>query len=163
MSVDIVPIERRHIAAFHTVLDSVAREGRYLAFREAPPAARVRRAVLGNLRLGTAQFVAVDGEQLLGWCDVVAKSHECLRHSGTLGMGVLAAHRRRGLGTRLIAATLAAAGQRGLERIELTVRADNAPAIALYHRFGFAIEGRAQRYLRVDGAWFDALLMARLT
>jgi len=43
------------------------------------------------------------------------------------------------------------------------VRVDNAPAIALYRRFGFTAEGTCVRYLRMDGAWFDALLMARLT
>jgi len=42
MSVEILPIERRYIAGFREVLDSVARERRYLAFTEAglPPGAR---------------------------------------------------------------------------------------------------------------------------
>jgi len=42
------------------------------------------------------------------------------------------------------------------------VRADNAPAIALYRRFGFEVEGACRQYLRLDGVDYDALLMARL-
>jgi RimJ/RimL family protein N-acetyltransferase len=162
MPIEIVPIQRRHIAGFRSVLDGVARERRYLAFLEAPPADRVRRFVLGNLKNGTAQFVALDGEQVVGWCDVTPKSHEALRHSGTLGMGVAASHRGQGIGTRLMAVTLDAAAANGLSRIELIVRSDNATAIALYRRCGFETEGTCRRYMRVDGAWFDALLMARL-
>ncbi len=162
MTVEIVPIERCHIAAFREVLDGVAREGRYLAFLEAPPLPRVRRFVLDRQRRGAAHLVALDADQLVGWCDVTPKEHRPLRHSGVLGMGVAASHRARGIGSRLLTATLAAAAAAGLTRIELMVRADNRRAIALYERFGFVTEGLCRRYLCIDGESFDARLMARL-
>jgi ribosomal protein S18 acetylase RimI-like enzyme len=162
MSIEIEPIQRRHIAGFREVLDAVARERRYLALTEAPPMSQVRRFVLGNLKSGTAQFVAVEDQRVVAWCDVRPKPREALRHSGTLGMGVLASHRGQGIGTRLMAATLEAAEANGLCRIELLVRADNEAAIALYRRFGFDTEGTCRRYMQMDGLWFDALLMARL-
>ena len=59
-------------------------------------------------------------------------------------------------------ATIEAAAARGISRIELLVRADNEPAIALYQRFGFELEGRLRKYLIVDGAVHDVLAMARL-
>ena len=158
----IVPIERRHIAGFREVLDGVAREGRWLAMLEAPPAARVRSFVLGNLRTGNPQFVAVGDERVVGWCDVTRKLHATLRHSGTLGMGVAASHRRLGVGTALLAATLEAARARGFTRVELVVREDNAAAVALYRSHGFETEGRLRDYLVVDGRAYDALQMARL-
>jgi len=158
----IVPIERRHIAGFRAVLDDVARERRYLAFLEAPPMARVRRFVLDGLRAGISQHVAVDGDRVVGWCDVTPKSHETLRHSGTLGMGVATSHRGIGVGTALLRATLEGAFARGLTRVELVVRADNELAIELYRRQGFELEGRLRQYIVVDGAAHDALQMARL-
>jgi RimJ/RimL family protein N-acetyltransferase len=161
MSVEIVPLERRHIAGFREVLDGVARERRYLAFLEAPSLSRVRSFVLQNLRSGTAQFVAVDVGRVVGWCDITPRTHETLRHGGVLGMGVAASHRGRGVGAALLRATLDAALARGLTRIELTVRADNHPAIALYQRHGFELEGRMRGYMIVDGVACDALLMAR--
>ena len=162
MTWQVVPIERRHIAGFREVLDGVARERRYLAFLEAPPLARMRRFVLDGLSCGIAQYVAVDGERVVGWCDVVPKSHETLRHSGTLGMGVAASHRGIGVGTALLRATLEGAFARGLTRVELVVRTDNEPAIELYRRHGFELEGRLRRYIVVDGEACEALQMARL-
>jgi putative acetyltransferase len=50
----------------------------------------------------------------------------------------------------------------GILRIELTVYADNVPAIALYRKFGFEIEGRHRGYAMRDGRYVDAFAMARI-
>jgi len=163
MTVEIVPIERRHIAAFREVVDAVARERRWLAMQEAPPLARIRRVVLDNLREGAPQFVATDDGRLIGWCDVRPKTYPSQRHSGVLGMGVAASHRGRGVGAALLHTTLDAATAWGITRVELIVRADNAAAIALYERQHFELEGRLRDYLIVDGTAYDALQMARLS
>ncbi len=63
------------------------------------------------------------------------------RHSAVLGMGVVAEYRGQGIGARMLATTLEMGEARGIRRAELVVRADNAPAIALYRRFGFEVEG----------------------
>ena len=162
MSVEIVPIERRHITGFREVLDGVARERRWLALLEAPLLPRVRGFVLNGLRNGMTQFVAVDQGRVVGWCDVNPKTHETLRHSGVLGMGVAASHRGQGLGSALLRATLEAASARGIKRVELVVRTDNAAAIRLYEKSGFECEGRLRDYMIVDGRAYDALQMARL-
>ncbi len=162
MTVEIVPIERRHVAGFREVLDGVARERHYLAFLEAPPLTQVRRFVLNNLRSGAAAFVAVDAGQVVGWCDVTPKAHATLSHGGVLGMGVAATHRGGGVGGRLLMATVETALARGLTRIELVVRADNLAAIALYRRSCFENEGLLRNYLLLDGQYYDAFLMARL-
>jgi ribosomal protein S18 acetylase RimI-like enzyme len=162
MSWQVVPIERRHVPGFREVVDGVARERRWLAMLEAPPPAQVRRFVLGNLRSGNPHFVALDGERVVGWCDVTRRTRETLRHSGTLGMGVAASHRGIGIGRALLRATVEAAFTRGLTRVELVVREDNAAAIGLYLAHGFETEGRLRRYLVLDGQAYDALQMARL-
>ena len=163
MDVRIVPIARHHLAGFHSALDRVAREGRHLAMLEAPSFVRTRRFVLDSLKAGAIHVVAVAGyDEVVGWCDLRPKSAPTLRHSAVLGMGLIAPYRAQGLGSRMLAATLDAAGQAGLQRAELVVRADNAPAIALYRRFGFRLEGTLRDYLRVDGVSHDALQMARL-
>ena len=162
MAVEIVPIERKHIAGFRDVLDGVARERRWLAFLEAPPMPRVRSFVLNGLRNGMTQFVAVDDARVVGWCNVNPKTHETLRHSGVLGMGVSASHRGGGVGSALRRAPLEAASASGIVRVELIVRADNAAAIRLYAGHGFEAEGRMRDYMVVDGRAYDALQMARL-
>jgi putative acetyltransferase len=84
-------------------------------------------------------------------------------HAGTLGMGVHDAWRGRGIGTALLAELINLADRwLGLRRLELTVYVDNVPALALYRRFGFAIEGTHRGYAFRDGALADAYTMARL-
>ncbi len=161
MGVEIVQIQRRHIAGFRDLLDGVARERRWLAYLEAPPLPRIRRFVLNGLRNGMAHYVAIDDGRIVGWCDVNPKTHETQRHSGVLGMGVAVDYRGRGIGTALLTEAVDAALARGLSRIELVVRADNDAAIALYERHRFEHEGRLRDYMVVDGVSFDALLMAR--
>jgi ribosomal protein S18 acetylase RimI-like enzyme len=161
-SLRIVPIGREHLVGFHAALDSVAREGRYLAMLEAPTFGRTRRFVLDSLREGAVHVVALAENTVVGWCDLRPKSAPTLRHSAVLGMGVVHTHRGRGLGTRMLAITLQTADARGVRRAELVVRADNELAIALYHRFGFVTEGICRQYLSLDGKDVDALLMARL-
>jgi ribosomal protein S18 acetylase RimI-like enzyme len=157
----VLPYARRHLAGFHRAVDSVARERRYLAMTEAPTLSRTRRFVLDSLRDGAVHFVAVSGDAVVGWCDLRPKKPVAQRHSAVLGMGLVQGWRGLGLGTRLLASTLDAAAARGIARAELFVRSDNEPAIALYRRFDFAVEGTCRDYLRLDGASFDALLMAR--
>jgi ribosomal protein S18 acetylase RimI-like enzyme len=161
-NVQIVPIGRAHLAGFHAIVDSVAKERRYLAMLEAPPFTRTRRLVLDSLRAGAVHVVAVANGEVLGWCDLRPKAAPTLRHSAVLGMGIIAAYRGQGIGSRMLAATLELALARGIRRAELNVRSDNAPAIALYRRFGFVEEGTCRNYMCVDGVDYDALLMARL-
>ena len=161
-NLQIVPIGRAHLAGFHAAVDSVAKERRYLAMLEAPSFTRTRRLVLDSLRAGAVHVVAVAGDEVIGWCDLRPKTAPTLRHSAVLGMGIVAAYRGQGIGSRMLAATLELAWARGIRRAELNVRSDNAPAIALYRRFGFVEEGTCRNYMCVDGVDYDALLMARL-
>ena len=67
------------------------------------------------------------------------------------------AHRGQGRGRHMLRALLAVAAERGAREVFLDVRADNAPAIALYASEGFEEIGRRPRYYRPDG--MDAIVM----
>jgi putative acetyltransferase len=49
-----------------------------------------------------------------------------------------------------------------IERIELTVFADNPSALALYRKFGFEIEGTGKKFALRNGEYVDAYYMARM-
>jgi len=116
--------------------------------------------VLSNIERGVPQFVAVRGEEVVGWCDVSPQRGEGFTHVGTLGMGVLRGFRGRGIGTRLMERTIGEAKERGLERIELEVYASNTPAINLYEKRGFALEGVKKKARKLDGVYDDIIVMA---
>jgi RimJ/RimL family protein N-acetyltransferase len=71
--------------------------------------------------------------------------------------------RHHGYGAEAIAVLLDYAfGERGLNRVGLSVFEFNEDAIAAYGKLGFRQEGRLRRALRRDGAFHDAILMSVL-
>ena len=84
-------------------------------------------------------------------------------HAGAIAMGVHDGFVRRGIGTALLRELVDAADNwLGLVRLELQVFADNEPAIALYRRLGFEVEGTLRAFALRNGRLMDALSMARL-
>lgn len=76
------------------------------------------------------------------------------------GVYVHPAHRRGGLARRLLGAACAHARAQGVLQIHLAVNAGNPRALALYESLGFTAYGREPRTLRVDGVFYDEILMA---
>ena len=74
-------------------------------------------------------------------------------------MAVAPGSQGQGLGARLLSALLAEADRRGQRVVSLEVRADNAPAQALYTRFGFTRIGVRRGYYQPSGA--DAWVLTR--
>lgn len=84
------------------------------------------------------------------------------KHSLSLGLGVLQDALRRGIGNALLAAVESWATEHNIHRLELTVRTDNFPALALYERRGFRREGNKCHSLYVDGVYHDEHVMSKL-
>jgi RimJ/RimL family protein N-acetyltransferase len=160
--IEIVPISAVHIDGFHRTLDFIARERRYLALLEAPPLESMRAFIPDIIKKGHPQFVVLSDGEVVGWCDVLPKPWPIHAHVGVLGMGLLPPFRGRGIGRRLIEKAIDAARGLGLSRIELTVREDNANAIALYKRMGFVAEGIQRNAFKVDGQYQNLVMMALL-
>ncbi|TNM29179.1 ribosomal protein S18-alanine N-acetyltransferase [Streptomyces sedi] len=74
-------------------------------------------------------------------------------------IGVAGAHQGTGLGGRLLARMLSAAGAFGCAAVMLEVRVDNEPAKRLYRRFGFQQVGVRRGYYQPGNR--DALVMRR--
>ena len=160
MSLAIVPTAEVHFEGLRQALDVVAREKRYLAFFQAPPpenAIEFYRSIVAN---DLCQVVAIQDGAVIGWCDVLPTHGEARAHVGTLGIGLVPSARHRGIGAKLMEAAIQKAWAKGISRIELTVRTDNANAKALYERLGFAIEGINRSAFCVDGKFFDTYTMA---
>jgi len=158
-----VPVIRRSRAtdaeAFGEALGAVARERRYLATVEKFPLERTMAFLQEIEDDDLPQVVATASDRIVGWCDIIPKKSVGYTHVGNLGMGVIKDWRSRGLGRRLIADCLVLARERGLEKVELTVYADNVPAIRLYQWAGFLREGLRLAARKLDGAYQDEVLM----
>jgi ribosomal protein S18 acetylase RimI-like enzyme len=162
MSHEIVPTHESHFESLHRALDIVAREHKYLALMQAPPLERSVAFYRGLIEAGFPHVVALDGARVVGWYDVSPVFGQSRAHIGLLGIALLPEARHQGLGARLLQAAIDRSWARGLTRIELSVRADNLNAKALYERFGFAHEGVQRRATLIDGVYHDAHAMALL-
>jgi L-phenylalanine/L-methionine N-acetyltransferase len=69
----------------------------------------------------------------------------------------------QGIGSQLLGETIDLADRwLDIKRLELTVFVDNAPAVHLYQKFGFVIEGTLKKYVFRSGNYVDAYTMARI-
>jgi len=85
------------------------------------------------------------------------------RHSAILRVLLLPDYHATDVETRLFEAALDLADNwLDCHRVELEVYPDNAPALALYHKFGFEVEGTLRAYAFREGAYTDSYLMARV-
>jgi ribosomal protein S18 acetylase RimI-like enzyme len=161
MNVSIAPLSESQFEQLREVLDTVARERRYLAVLQAPPPEQSFAFYRGLLAQGQCH-VALDGTRVVGWCDIQPAFGEARQQPGAdAAMPALGkqAHAKR---AHVLAAAVATAWSRGLSRIELTVREDNLDAKALYERLGFQNEGIKRQCMRVDGRFYDCHAMALL-
>ncbi len=103
-----------------------------------------------------------DGE-VVGNLGLTLAINERRRHVAEFGMAVCEAAQGQGVGSALMGAMIDLADNwLNLHRLELTVYTDNAPAIALYRKFGFVIEGESVDYAFRNGNYVNVYHMARI-
>jgi len=108
-------------------------------------------------------IVAERGGVVVGNAGLMPMPQVRRRHAMGLGISVAPAAQGQGVGTALMQALIDWADRWAqVLRIELTVFADNASAIALYRKFGFEHEGTHRAYALRDGVYVDVHAMARL-
>jgi len=108
---------------------------------------------------GTEAMLAEVGDEPVGLI-----IHRMLWGDGEiLTLGVAPEHRRRGIGSRLLATALNSMVMQGVNRVFLEVAVNNEAAIAMYESMGFDRLGRRPGYYLVEnGRKVDALMMVRI-
>ncbi|MBY7144889.1 GNAT family N-acetyltransferase [Virgibacillus sp. NKC19-3] len=112
---------------------------------------------------GSVLFVAEVDMKIVGLINFQNGWRKSLEHRGSFGMSVEKDSRESGIGKALIKALLEWAQDSTLiEKVGLSVFADNNRAIQLYKKFGFEEEGRRKREIKnADGQYIDDILMYR--
>ncbi|EFH6610314.1 N-acetyltransferase [Escherichia coli] len=114
-------------------------------------------------RQGFKQLVACIDGIVVGHLFIEAYQGPRRSHVATFGICVDSRWHNRGVASALIHELIEMCDNwLRIDRIELTVFADNAPAIAVYKKFGFHIEGTGKNYAFRNGEYIDAYYMARV-
>lgn len=111
---------------------------------------------------GMTSIVAELEERIVGVASVTQYRGR-RSHVGDIGMSVHDEFCNRGIGTALLVALVDLSDNwLNLKRLELTVYVDNEPAIRLYKKFGFEMEGTRRGDVFRNGQYVDSYAMARL-
>jgi ribosomal-protein-alanine N-acetyltransferase len=103
-----------------------------------------------------------DGSRLAGGL-TLSNVRRGVAQTATMGYWMGEPYVRRGYMTDALKLAIAFAfGHLGLHRLEAACLPRNVASIALLRTCGFAEEGYARRYLRINGEWQDHLLFAML-
>lgn len=83
------------------------------------------------------------------------------KHVALLGITILKEYTGLKIGSLLMKKVIEWAEKNKVEKIELEVFAENIAAIKLYEKFGFAVEGRKVRNIKVKDRYIDLLLLGK--
>jgi len=125
-----------------------------------PPYTRERiESWLSNLQ-NLIAIVAFYDDKIVGHAQIYRFPHPRRKGTSDVAIYLHQDFHNIGLGTAMLAKLIELAKKEGLHRIGLTVIADNKPAIHLYQKFGFKIEGAMKdAYFGEDGKYHDELVM----
>ena len=128
------------------------------------PSAELWRKRFAEPPEGTFNLLVCVEDEIVGQLGLhTFPNHPRRRHAGQIGMAVRDDWHGKGAGSALMGAAIDLADKwLNLRRLELDVYTDNEPAIRLYKKFGFLIEGTLVNYAYRDGQYVDTYTMARL-
>ena len=116
-----------------------------------------------NFSENNISLVAVIDDEVVGQLSLFVCNRARRKHTANFGMGVSSIHKRQGIGFKLLSSALDMADNwLNITRVELEVYVDNEPAIKLYKKLGFVIEGTSKNYAFKSGQYVDAFFMARI-
>ena len=118
---------------------------------------------LNAIAFGKGRYlVAIEDQLLVGHACLWPMGLRKVSHVLRLDMCIHVGHWRRGHGERLLRELISwARRDSGAHKIELLVRSENGPALALYRKLGFTEEGRLKHRIKLrSGKFVDDITMA---
>jgi ribosomal-protein-alanine N-acetyltransferase len=102
-------------------------------------------------------------DELVGGCNL-SNVRRGVAQAASLGYWIGHKFRRKGLTHDAVQAVLAYSfDELNLHRVEAACIPENQPSRQLLQKCGFAEEGMAKQYLKINGKWQDHVLMAKIT
>lgn len=159
-TIEIVYTNNKYAEGFNNVVDTVARERRYLSTTSGFPLESSKWFVNHMIVNNYPQYFLLLGRDIIGWCDISPKDIPEYSHVGNLGLGVIRDYRGKGYGKQLLLKTIEHAKEIShLEKIELAVFESNENAIKLYQSIGFEIEGKRIKTRKIDQKYDNEIEM----
>lgn len=113
-------------------------------------------------RLSNMIIAMIDNE-IVGLCGLHGRDGRVrISHISSLGITVSKKHWGKGVGLALMKAQIEYCKKHKIAKINLEVRTDNIPAVNLYKKCGFVIEGTNRRSMLINDVYVDTFYMGLL-
>ncbi len=106
-------------------------------------------------------FVGILNGEFAGFVAVVTGPSPRASHRASIVIGVRKAYYGKSVGTSLMTKAEAWAQEVSISRLELTVIERNVPALALYKKMGYTVEGTRINSLFINGEYLNELYMGK--
>ena len=160
----IITLTPNHTQQYWNLLNALDYETPFMMYEPGERSPNLSRlnALLSTPKTDAIVFAVEHNEELVGFLSASRGAHLRTRHSAYVVCGVRQNYRRQGLGTQLFQYLDRWAIQQHIHRLELTVMCENIPAINLYLKSGFQIEGTARHTMRVGDSYKDEYHMSKI-
>lgn len=113
-----------------------------------------------NASQNSQALIAIAEGEIVGIGAFTSNARDRIAHHGEIALSVRKDYWNKGIGLELMKQLIQFARDNGVtEIIHLGVRQDNHTAIRLYQKLGFHEIGRFPRYFKINGQYFDEILM----
>lgn len=155
-------IDQSEARAYFECLKSIDQETKFMMFE--PDERQFNEELIVNYLSDESDlFLGVFNEhEIVGFLAAKRGTFRRIRHSAYIVIGIRRSFQGQGIGTKLLDKLDEWARKNQVKRLELTVEVANIPAINLYKKQGFSIEGIKKKTMLVDGEFVDEYMMAKL-
>ena len=155
-------IDKSEARAYFECLKSIDQETKFMMF-EPDERQYDENLITSYLSNKDDLFVGAFNEhEIVGFLSAKRGTFRRIRHSAYIVIGIRRSFQGQGIGTKLLDKLDEWARKNQVKRLELTVEVSNTPAINLYEKQGFSIEGIKRKTMLVDGEFVDEYMMAKL-
>ena len=157
-------IEPSDAQSFVDFYDKLIRETDYLlpTVEESSMTAEKQENIIRKFGDYKQVFIATKEGKIVGFMGVSRSPMSKVRHIADFALGVLSDYKRQGVASKLLSFAENWLKEKGVKRVEMTVVAENKPAIACYEKNGYKHEGTREKSISMNGKLYDELFMAKL-
>ncbi len=107
-------------------------------------------------------LVAIINGEIGGAISILVNKAHRRNHCASITIGVLEKFANNSIGTALMSEAEKWARTHNISRLELSVIESNQKAISLYKKFGFSVEGKRCKSVKINSSYVDELFMGKL-